>query len=188
MGQTHIQTGPWPYQKNHRALWEPSRSQVPRGDGQPGREEGAGKRKGEKTSALSPVWSAGGGYFRTTSCWVRGGCRSRIGGSWLLLPESLSLDCIDHQAKSTCSEVEGHGNALTPYTTTMGGEGWGKDSSPCREGELCPGPCAFACFVHRGGHTWVGGASEPPAAKQESRSSHHLPHGERTPELHLEGA
>lgn len=43
-----------------------------------------------------------------------------MGGSWLQLPESLSLG---YKAKSTCSGVEVHGNALTPYTTTIGGEG-----------------------------------------------------------------
>lgn len=89
-----------------------------------------------------------------------------MGGSQLVFPESLSLGCTDHQAKSTCGEVEGQGNALTSFITTLGGEGWGKDGRSL-QGELCPGP---ECPAYCGGCTWMGGglrASSCKTRKQE---------------------
>lgn len=89
----HTEMGPWPYQKNHRALWE---RQVPRemgrwATGAGGRREGGRENKRVKLSELQV------GLSRDTSGGLGGRGRGAASSSW----EAHPWGCRGHQAKGT---------------------------------------------------------------------------------------
>lgn len=163
-GQTHTESGPWPYQKNHRALWERSRSHGRWATRVGGRSR---RQQGRENKRVKPVWTAGEILLRLLLAGVRGGHRSRMGGSQLRLLESLSLGCADHQAQSTGPEVEGQGREPTSYITALGVRGGVRTGEVSAGRESCARDLGLVS-LDTGGCTW-GGAGPQSLLRQDER-------------------
>lgn len=163
-GQTHTESGPWPYQKNHRALWERSRSHGRWATRVGGRSR---RQQGRENKRVKPVWTAGEILLRLLLTGVRGGHRSRMGGSQLCLLESLSLGCTDHQAQSTGAEVEGQGSVPTSYITALGVRGGVRTGEVSAGRESCArGPGTECLWTLEAA---LGGAGLQSLLKQDER-------------------